>query len=240
MASNKHEPVYSGPVNYFPRTLRALSRLCRAGNDKHNPGQPLHWAKDKSTDHPDCMLRHSLTPYAADSENGNERHVVAVAWRAMAWAEIALEATERGICTWADLESGRVNIAELGAKIVTLNETAVPALLPVKVASIVDEAQSFYDTDGEERVGRGSDRFLNSEAVKTIQARHLAAVRKDYDEEFRKNKDGLMRGPVVAPITLTEEEVEFWRSEELLRTGELPALDVDDDLLFPGEPWGAV
>ena len=35
--------------------LAEVARVSKAGNDQHNPGQPLHWARDKSADHADCV-----------------------------------------------------------------------------------------------------------------------------------------------------------------------------------------
>lgn len=86
----KAEPVYSGVLRYFPLALRAVARLSRKGNDKHNPGEPLHWDRDKSTDHGDCIVRHQLEPEAIDPETG-EVHAVAVAWRALAQLQLLEE-----------------------------------------------------------------------------------------------------------------------------------------------------
>lgn len=86
----KAEPVYSGVLRYFPLALRAVARLSKKGNDKHNPGEPLHWSRDKSTDHGDCIVRHQLEPEAIDPETG-ETHAVAVAWRALAQLELLEE-----------------------------------------------------------------------------------------------------------------------------------------------------
>ena len=82
-AERKAEPIHSGVLLYFPDALAAIARLSKAGNDKHNPGEPLHWARGKSTDHHDCVIRHSLTPEVVDPETG-EIEAVAEAWRALA------------------------------------------------------------------------------------------------------------------------------------------------------------
>lgn len=113
--NRKAEPVYSGVIAYFPRTMRALSRISKAGNDKHNPGEPLHWSPEKSTDHPDCTQRHMLTPYEIDPDT-LELHLVHVAWRALAWTETVLEALEAGRRTIEDFRSGVVDFAKLGAE----------------------------------------------------------------------------------------------------------------------------
>ncbi len=95
----KAEPVFSGVLAYFPLTLRAMSRLSKAGNDKHNPGEPLHWNRAKSTDDADALARHLLDhaqdPTGVDPDSG-ELHAVSAAWRACAVAEKALEALAKG------------------------------------------------------------------------------------------------------------------------------------------------
>jgi hypothetical protein len=69
-----------------------VSRCSFIGNEQHNPGQPLHWAKGKSTDHEDCILRH-LTDHVlgVPMDTDNIPHRVKVAWRALAALETAIE-----------------------------------------------------------------------------------------------------------------------------------------------------
>lgn len=86
----KAEPIYSGVLRYFPDALAAVSRVSKAGNDKHNPGQPLHWSRGKSNDHLDCVTRHILTPGVIDSESG-ELHLAHAAWRVLAALQLAEE-----------------------------------------------------------------------------------------------------------------------------------------------------
>jgi len=116
-AARKSEPVFSGNLAYFPRTHRAISRVSMKGSAKHNPGEPVRWAKEKSTDHPDCVARHNLTPYSVDEDTG-ELHIVHAAWRQLAWCETVLEALDKGLVSIEDLESGEVAASELGALIV--------------------------------------------------------------------------------------------------------------------------
>ena len=59
-AERKQYPVASGVLDYFPDAIVAISNLSQRGNDQHNPGQPLHWAREKSGDESDTMLRHFL------------------------------------------------------------------------------------------------------------------------------------------------------------------------------------
>lgn len=90
--ARKDTPIYSGVVKYFPLALAAVARVSKAGNDQHNPGQPLHWAREKSTDHEDCIMRH-LTDVAAGNnvDTDGELHLAKVAWRALAALQIAEE-----------------------------------------------------------------------------------------------------------------------------------------------------
>lgn len=84
----KDSPVFSGFMQYFPNAIFEVARLSKASNDKHNPNEPLHWSKDKSNDHGDCLARHQLEVGTTDSDGFD--HAVKVAWRAMAQLEILL------------------------------------------------------------------------------------------------------------------------------------------------------
>ena len=87
--ARKHIPMATGLIDYFPNALAAVAALSKFGNDKHNPGEVLHWARDKSNDHADCLGRHLIDREGYDKD-GN-LHMVMLAWRAMAMAEIKME-----------------------------------------------------------------------------------------------------------------------------------------------------
>jgi hypothetical protein len=89
-AERKATPLWSGVMLYFPDALMAVARLSKKANDKHNPGEPLHWSKEKSNDHGDCLLRHQIEPEKMDEEV-QEIHAVMVAWRALAQLQIIIE-----------------------------------------------------------------------------------------------------------------------------------------------------
>lgn len=80
----KKLPIFSGVMNYFPLALAAVARVSKRGNDKHNPGQPLHWARGKSTDHEDCIARHLIDVETIDPKTGEYEDAMALAWRALA------------------------------------------------------------------------------------------------------------------------------------------------------------
>ena len=87
----KETPVFSGVLQYFPDAINAVARQSWAGNEKHNPGEPLHWAREKSCDHMDCAIRHMMTPNEIDPETGGT-HLVAAAWRILAALQLQQEA----------------------------------------------------------------------------------------------------------------------------------------------------
>lgn len=59
-AERKNYPLFEGCIAYFPAALAGVARHSKMGNDKHNPGEPLHHARGKSTDHKDCIVRHLI------------------------------------------------------------------------------------------------------------------------------------------------------------------------------------
>lgn len=85
-AARKRLPIYSGVIRYFPHALAAVAELSKIGNDQHNPGQPLHWAKEKSSDEPDALARHltdmAIDPWHRDPDGAMA--AVKLAWRALA------------------------------------------------------------------------------------------------------------------------------------------------------------
>ena len=91
-ATRKKFPVASGFMDYFPDAIAAVSNLSYIGNEQHNPGQPLNWARGKSTDEADTMLRHFLQRGTLDTDG--IRHSVKMAWRSMALLQKELEAEE--------------------------------------------------------------------------------------------------------------------------------------------------
>jgi len=92
-AERKKYPISSGFLDYFPDAIVAISNLSQRGNDQHNPGQPLHWAREKSGDEPDTMMRHFLQRGTVDADG--VRHTVKMAWRALAILQKEIEAENK-------------------------------------------------------------------------------------------------------------------------------------------------
>jgi len=90
-ADRKNAPVARGVLDYFPDALLEVANLSRIGNEQHNPGQPMHWAREKSTDHADCIIRHLIDRGTLDTDG--VRHAAKVAWRALALLQLEIEAS---------------------------------------------------------------------------------------------------------------------------------------------------
>lgn len=106
-AERKTYPVASGLLDYFPDALAAISHVSWKGNEQHNPGQPLHWARSKSTDEADTMLRHFLERGSLDKDG--IRHSAKMAWRALAYLQKEIEAekeTQNGSSPVGECEGG--------------------------------------------------------------------------------------------------------------------------------------
>lgn len=88
-AERKNIPITTGVLDYFPLAIAEVAKVSKAGNDQHNPGQPLHWAKGKSMDHADCIPRHLIDRGRFDSDG--MRHSAKLAWRALALLQTELE-----------------------------------------------------------------------------------------------------------------------------------------------------
>lgn len=86
--ARKHYPIASGMLDYFPDACAAVAEVSYWGNEKHNPGQPMHHARDKSMDHADCIARHLIERGGFD---GPIRHSAALAWRALALLQEEIE-----------------------------------------------------------------------------------------------------------------------------------------------------
>lgn len=90
-ADRKATPLVSGVLDYFPAALAEVARVSKYGNDKHNPGEPLHWSRNKSADHADAIGRHLIDRGEIDPETGMS-HTAELAWRALALLQVELEA----------------------------------------------------------------------------------------------------------------------------------------------------
>lgn len=89
--ARKDIPLFSGVTAYFPDALVEVAKVSKLGNDQHNPGQPLHWDKTKSTDHEDCIARHTTDAFKARTHGERIEHLRARAWRSLAALQVELD-----------------------------------------------------------------------------------------------------------------------------------------------------
>lgn len=102
----KKIPLYSGVLKYFPDALAEVAKVSWAGNEQHNPNEPLHWAREKSTDQEDTLVRHLMEAGTLDSDG--QRHSAKAAWRALAILQLEIE-REREVNNLSNQWQGGIN-----------------------------------------------------------------------------------------------------------------------------------
>lgn len=81
---------------YFPKTFLAVLGVCVAGNKQHNPGEPLHWAREKSTDQLNTAFRHQFDyGLGVKKDTDGQWHLAKAIWRLSAQLELDIEADEK-------------------------------------------------------------------------------------------------------------------------------------------------
>lgn len=93
-AERKSHPIGSGFLDYFPDAALAVAHVSYVANEQHNPGQPMHWARSKSTDEYNTAQRHLLQRGTVDKDG--LRHTAKAAWRIMALLQKELEEAGEG------------------------------------------------------------------------------------------------------------------------------------------------
>lgn len=82
-AERKTYPMHTVIAGYFPAALAAVAHHSFVNNERHNPGEEMHWSRGKSDDHLDAAMRHLV-----------EGDLVGLAWRAL--AALQLEEERKG------------------------------------------------------------------------------------------------------------------------------------------------
>lgn len=88
-AERKKIQLVAGLFDYFASALIEVAKVSWIGNEQHNPGQPLFWNREKSTDHEECIARHTMERGTLDTDGA--RHTAKRAWRALAALQMELE-----------------------------------------------------------------------------------------------------------------------------------------------------
>ena len=109
-AARGRMPMADGLLDYFPNALAAVSEVSLIGNEQHNPGEPMHWARGKSMDHRNKILRHLVDSGRIDG--GGVRHSARLAWRALALLQEEIESEDGAPMSRASklVETARVDL----------------------------------------------------------------------------------------------------------------------------------
>jgi len=91
-AARKALQLYTFMFRYFPDAWLAVVDVARAGNAQHNPGEPLHWAREKSTDQMNAAFNHIFDYGMGEKVDTDGCHHLAKAiWRLSAQLQIDIE-----------------------------------------------------------------------------------------------------------------------------------------------------
>lgn len=93
--ARKALPLYTFMMEYFPDAWLEVVKVAVVGNNQHNPGEPLHWARGKSMDQMDSAFRHVFDYGKGVKKDGEMYTLAQAAWRLLAQLQLDLEA-ERG------------------------------------------------------------------------------------------------------------------------------------------------
>jgi hypothetical protein len=95
-ADRKALPLYDGTFGYFPDALAEVARVSMIGNAQHNPGEPLHWAREKSTDQRNTAFRHTVDHNSGTTHDTDGTwHLAKSIWRQLAELQLAIEAKRK-------------------------------------------------------------------------------------------------------------------------------------------------
>lgn len=88
-AARNQYPMWDGLFGYFQSALAEVARCSYIANEQHNPGEPMHWARGKSMDHKNKIIKHLLDCEATDTDG--VLHATKLAWRSLALLQEILE-----------------------------------------------------------------------------------------------------------------------------------------------------
>ena len=145
-AERKAVPLAEGLLWYFPNALAAVAGVSKVGNDQHNPGQPMHHARGKSTDHADCALRHLIDAGTIDTDG--QRHTAKAAWRILALLQEEIERDE-GVPLPRNARPPLLTAADIAAEAFALAASVAPE--PPPILARLEALDTDADTDNAEQ-----------------------------------------------------------------------------------------
>ena len=90
--ARKAMPIFTYLTEYFPDATLAEVGVAVAGNEQHNPGEPLHWAREKSTDQLNTAFRHLWDHKRGTVKDiDGQYHLAKAIWRLKAELQLQIE-----------------------------------------------------------------------------------------------------------------------------------------------------
>lgn len=92
-AARKMWQLWTYLTEYFPDAFLAEVEVAVKGNQQHNPGEPLHWAREKSKDHYNTAMRHMWDhKFSGPLDTDGCYHLAKARWRLGAALQECIEA----------------------------------------------------------------------------------------------------------------------------------------------------
>lgn len=92
-AARKLQQMWTYLTEYFPLSFEAEVQVAVVGNEQHNKGEPLHWARDKSTDQMNTAFRHMWDHTTVGPKDiDGTYHLAKAIWRLKAELQLVREA----------------------------------------------------------------------------------------------------------------------------------------------------
>lgn len=89
-------PIFTYMFEYFPDAYLAEVGVAVAGNLQHNPGEPLHWAREKSRDQMNTAWRHQWDhARGVTKDTDGQYHLAKAIWRLKAELQLTIERERR-------------------------------------------------------------------------------------------------------------------------------------------------
>jgi hypothetical protein len=97
-AERKNWQVWTFLTEYFPDAFLEVVRVAILGNKQHNPGEPLHWARDKSKDQLNTAFRHCWDhKFTGPKDQDGAYHYAKAIWRLMAELQLHIEEERKNV-----------------------------------------------------------------------------------------------------------------------------------------------
>lgn len=104
--------MYTGFVKYFPDAMAACAQLSFLANRQHNGDGEMRWAKDKSKDELDALMRHMIDDLGMTKRDAEGvMHAVKIAWRGMANLQRLADSGINIFAVEPDIEPGFDNMS---------------------------------------------------------------------------------------------------------------------------------